>query len=110
MVPVGTPREGLAVGERLLDGLGVWHIAPEYVLLVRRRVREVLELDELRGLGDAGLGNREEVAAPLGRIVFRLEGVVVRKVVEATRSERRAEEKKFSFILSNACAGMRALT
>ena len=65
MVPVGTARERLAVGKGLLYGLRVRLGAPEDLPLLRRRVREVLELDELRGLGNARLRDRKEVAAPL---------------------------------------------
>ena len=91
MVPVGTPRERLAVGERLLDRLRVGRGAAEHVPLLGGGVREVLELHEHRALGRAGLGNGK------GERKSRLREVnVVRK--------------KFSFIWSNACAGMRAFT
>ena len=92
MVPVWTPREGLAIGERLRDGLRIGRVAPENLPLLRRRVCEVLELHELRGLRNAGLRDREEVAAALRRVVLRLERVEHRQCVHAARGERRAEE------------------
>ncbi len=85
MVPVGTARQGLAVGERLLDRLRIQLGASENPAPLRRCVREVFELDELRRLCNAGLRNRGEVAAPLGRIVLRLEGIEIRQEVHAAR-------------------------
>ena len=65
MPPVWAARKGGAVVERLPHGLGVRLGAAEDLALRRRLVCEILELDELRRLADARLGNREEVAASL---------------------------------------------
>ena len=51
VVPVGTTRKRLAVGEGLFDRLRVWLIPSEDTPLLRRSVSEVLELNEHRGLG-----------------------------------------------------------